>query len=116
MGDNPRPALYGASYVAFPVKGANGPGTGPADVAGRYCESGDVIARDVPLPDLEPGDLLCVPVAGAYQLSMASAYNLVPPPPAIMVDGASVTPLLRRAGVDELLARDAWPGAFPRKR
>jgi diaminopimelate decarboxylase len=116
MGDNPRPALYGSRYTALPVAGANRGPAGAADVVGRYCESGDVLARDVALPDVGPGDLLCVPVAGAYQLSMASAYNLVPPPAAVMANNNGVRPLLRRAVLEDLFAREHSSDASPDKR
>jgi diaminopimelate decarboxylase len=116
MGDNPRPAMYGASYYVLPLKGANGRRTGPATIVGRYCESGDVLARGANLPDVIPGDLLCLPVAGAYQLSMASAYNLVPPPAAILVGADGPRPLLRGATVEDLLARDVWSAFAQKKR
>lgn len=106
MGDNPRPALYGAEYSPFPVTDACSSDCGPADVVGRYCEAGDVLARRVLLPAVAPGDLLCLPVAGAYQLAMASAYNLVPQPAAVMVGEGSARLITRRATIDDLLSRE----------
>ncbi len=75
LADNPRPALYGARYTALPVIDPERPATGPASIAGPYCESGDVMIADLPLPDLVEGELLAVPVSGAYHLNMGSNYN-----------------------------------------
>ncbi len=106
MGDNPRPALYGARYHAFlPVAPCAEP-LGPADVVGRYCETGDTLASAVPLPEVRTGDLLAIPVSGAYHLSMASTYNLVPPPPAVLVARGEGTQILRRGTVGDLFARE----------
>lgn len=105
MGDNPRPALYGARYTAIPLL-PFAPAAGLCDVVGRYCESGDVLVRDALLPEMAAGDLLCLPVSGAYHLSMSSAYNLVPPPAAVMVADGQVRLLTRRASIDDLLCRD----------
>lgn len=106
MGDNPRPALYGARYHAFlPARPLAEP-LGQAEVVGRYCESGDVLARSVPLPRVDPGDLVAVPVSGAYHLAMASAYNLVPPPPAVLVGHGTARQMVRRATLDDLFRRE----------
>ncbi|MDY6878068.1 MAG: anhydro-N-acetylmuramic acid kinase [Chloroflexota bacterium] len=95
LADNPRPALYGARYTAFLANRATEPPSGaPVTVVGRFCESSDVLARDVRLPQPRPGDLLAIPVAGAYQLSMASLYNLVSPPTALWLgEDRSITKL-----------------------
>jgi diaminopimelate decarboxylase len=111
MGDNPRPALYGARYWAIAADAPDAAPVGTADVVGRYCESGDVLARNVPMPEVQAGDLVCVPMSGAYQLSMASAYNLVPQPAAVLVRDGITTLLVRRATVDDLLSRDAVTSA-----
>lgn len=75
LADNIRPALYGARYSALPVRQPHRAAAGPAWLGGPYCESGDILIHDLPLPDLDPGELLAVPVSGAYHLSMASNYN-----------------------------------------
>jgi diaminopimelate decarboxylase len=72
-------------------------------VVGRYCESGDVLIDEALLPEVRGGDLLAIPVAGAYHLSMAGTYNLVPPPPAVLVRDECHKPLTRRRTVAELL-------------
>ena len=106
ISDNPRPALYGAQYSARLV-GRSVAGTHPVTVVGRYCEAGDVLARDVLLPaDTRPGDLLAVPGTGAYNHSMASNYNLVGRPPVIAVRDGAARVLVRRETESDLLQRD----------
>lgn len=107
MSDNPRAQLYGAKYtVALANRHPMGP-TQLVTVAGRHCESGDEIARDVELPaDTHPGDLLAVACTGAYHHSMASNYNMVGRPPQIAVHRGRATELVRRENVTDLLARD----------
>ncbi|MET9448097.1 diaminopimelate decarboxylase [Streptomyces cinerochromogenes] len=108
MSDNPRPALYGVRYAPRLI--GRRPGTAaPArtTVVGRHCEAGDILAADVDLPaDIRPGDLLAVPVAGAYHLSMASAYNLVGRPPLIAVHDGLARLLVRRESLADLRSRD----------
>jgi diaminopimelate decarboxylase len=112
MSDNPRVALYGAKYtVALANRHEVGP-TQVVTVAGRHCESGDEIARDVELPaDVHPGDLIAVACTGAYQHSMASNYNMVTRPPIIAVRHGRTRELVRRETTADLLARDlGWSG------
>ncbi|MFG2874363.1 diaminopimelate decarboxylase [Streptomyces sp. NPDC048337] len=107
MSDNPRPALYGVRYAARLVGRRSTADARTATVVGRHCEAGDVLAADVPLPgDVRPGDLLAVPVAGAYQLSMASGYNLVGRPPVVAVHGGRARLLVRRETLDDFRSRD----------
>jgi diaminopimelate decarboxylase len=106
LADNPRPALYEARYTALL---ANRRGEGPehtVSVAGPYCETGDVLIHDLDLPAVQPGDLLAVPVAGAYQLSMSSNYNAARRPAVVWVEDGQVRLVQRRETVDDLLARD----------
>ncbi|GGS47875.1 diaminopimelate decarboxylase [Actinokineospora fastidiosa] len=106
MSDNPRPALYGARYHARLVGRRSTAVLVAHTVVGRHCEAADVLA-DVPLPaDLRPGDLLAVPVTGAYQLSMASNYNAVGRPPLVAVHDGTHRLLLRRERAADLLRRD----------
>ncbi|WP_250301695.1 diaminopimelate decarboxylase [Streptomyces sp. A 4/2] len=107
MSDNPRPALYGVRYAPRLI--GRRPTAGPAvvTVVGRHCEAGDVLADAVALPaDVRPGDLLAVPAAGAYHLSMASAYNLIGRPPVIAVRDGSARVLVRRESLDDMRRRD----------
>ncbi|MEV7319510.1 diaminopimelate decarboxylase [Streptomyces sp. NPDC093970] len=107
MSDNPRPALYGVRYAPRLVGRASTAPTAPVTVVGRHCEAGDVLATDVELPaDLRPGDLLAVPVAGAYHLSMASGYNLVGRPPVTAVRDGHARLLVRRESLDDIRRRD----------
>jgi diaminopimelate decarboxylase len=106
MGDNVRSALYGARYTALLAnRAAESPGV-PVQVSGRYCESGDILLRDCPLPAAEVGDILAVAMAGAYTLSMASTYNLVPRPALLLVGGGQARLIQRRETYADLVARD----------
>jgi diaminopimelate decarboxylase len=104
MSDNPRPQLYDARYTAISATKADEPATEPVSVAGLHCESGDVLIDDVLLPDPRPGDLLAVPVTGAYTLTMGSNYNATPRPAAVLVGGGDARLIRRRETVDDLLA------------
>jgi len=106
LADNPRPALYGARYSALPVEQAERPAAGPAWIAGPYCESSDVLIEALPLPAVQPGELLAVPVSGAYQLSMASNYNGACKPAALWLGDGQARLVQRRQVVDDLTARD----------
>ncbi|GHB26201.1 diaminopimelate decarboxylase [Streptomyces chryseus] len=107
MSDNPRPALYGVRYAPRVIGRRRIVNTRRATVVGRHCEAGDVLAADVPLPsDIRPGELLAVPVAGAYQLSMASGYNLVGRPPVVAVRDGHARLLVRRESLDDFRSRD----------
>ncbi|MER5485355.1 diaminopimelate decarboxylase [Streptomyces sp. NPDC002812] len=107
MSDNPRPALYGARYAPRLVGRRSAAASRTTTVVGRHCEAGDVLAADVELPgDIHPGDLLAVPVAGAYQLSMASGYNMVGRPPVIAVHEGAARVLVRRETLDDFRSRD----------
>lgn len=106
MGDNIRPALYGARYTAVLAGRVTAPGAEIVHVAGRYCESGDVLLRDVALPTAAIGELLAVAGAGAYTLSMASTYNLVPRPALLLVHEQQARLVQRRETFDDLVLRD----------
>ncbi|MFF4950620.1 diaminopimelate decarboxylase [Streptomyces chattanoogensis] len=107
MSDNPRPALYGVRYAPRLVGRRSAAAPEAVTVVGRHCEAGDVLASDVPLPgDIRPGDLLAVPVAGAYHLSMASGYNLVGRPPVVAVTGGHARLLVRRESLADIQGRD----------
>ena len=103
MADNIRPALYGAEYAALAATRANDAPMETVSVAGRYCESGDVLIRDTRLPRLAPGDLLAIPAAGAYCLSMASNYNLTLRPAVVMVGDGQARVMQRRETYQDLL-------------
>jgi len=104
MSDNPRPAMYAARYTALLANRADEPATAAYAVAGKHCESGDVLIERVELPEPVRGDLLAVPVTGAYTLAMSSTYNAVPRPAAVLVGGGESRLIRRRETVDDLLA------------
>lgn len=103
MSDNPRPQLYDARYTALSAARADEPVDEIVSVAGMHCESGDVLIDDVALPSPRRGDLLAVPATGAYTLAMASNYNGVPRPAAVLVRDGSARVIRRRETIDDLL-------------
>ncbi|MBA3415327.1 MAG: diaminopimelate decarboxylase [Chloroflexia bacterium] len=109
MADNIRPSLYGAEYSAELANRANEGREERVAVAGKYCESGDILIPEISLPTLEPGDLLAVPMAGAYCLAMASNYNLAPRPAAVMVADGRVRLIRRRETIGDMLATEILP-------
>jgi diaminopimelate decarboxylase len=103
MSDNPRPQLYGARYTALLANRASEPAAAQYRIAGKHCESGDVLIDAVPLPELRRGDLLAVPATGGYTLAMGSNYNGVPRPAVLLVADGSARLVRRRESVDDLL-------------
>jgi diaminopimelate decarboxylase len=103
MSDNPRPQLYAARYEALLANRADELPTGVYRVAGKHCESGDVLIEAAELPRPEPGDLLAVPATGAYTLALGSTYNGVPRPAVVLVADGTSREIRRRETVDELL-------------
>jgi diaminopimelate decarboxylase len=104
MSDNPRFALYGARYSALLANRADEQPAGAYSVAGKHCESGDVLIERVELPEPHRGDLLAVPSTGAYTLAMSSSYNVVPRPAAVLVRDGRVRLIRKRETIDDLLA------------
>lgn len=104
MSDNLRPMLYGAVYEAHV---ANRPGGGtPCVLAGKHCESGDVIVREALLDDPRPGDVIVTPATGAYGYAMANNYNGVPRPPVVFCKDGDARVVVRRETLDDLISRD----------
>jgi diaminopimelate decarboxylase len=107
LSDNPRVAPNDARHTVALANRHSMSATQPMTVVGRHCESGDEIARDVPLPaDLHAGDLLAVACTGAYHHSMASTYNMVGRPPLVAVKEGRTRELVRRETIADLLSRD----------
>ncbi len=106
MSDNLRPMLYGSAYEAVIADRPLAPATERCHVAGKHCESGDVLVRDVGLPDPAPGDIIATPATGAYGHAMANNYNGVPRPPVVFCANGSARVVLRRETYDDLMSRD----------
>ena len=106
MGDNIRPALYQAEYEVVAATKANQDPVEKVTIAGKYCESGDLLASDIMLPELVSGDLLAIPAAGAYCPSMASNYNLNPRPPMVLVKDGKSRLIRRRESYQDLMHCD----------
>ncbi len=107
MSDNPRPQLYDAEPAVAVAGRFDAEPDGLYTVAGKHCESGDVLASGVPLPEPRRGDVLAVPATGAYTLAMASQYNAVPRPAAVLVAGGEAREIRRRETVEDLLAHES---------
>jgi diaminopimelate decarboxylase len=106
MSDNLRPMLYGAVYEALLADRPLAVGSERCHVAGKHCESGDVLVRDALLPDPSPGDVLVTPVTGAYGHAMANNYNGIPRPPVVFCRDGDARVVVRRETYEDLSARD----------
>ena len=106
MGDNIRPALYQATYEVVVANKINEPEAEKVTIAGKYCESGDLLASDVMLPELASGDLIAIPATGAYCPSMASNYNLNPRPPMVLVNNGQSRLIRRRESYQDMMHVD----------
>jgi len=108
MGDNIRPKLYGARYEAVLASAPDRAPDGKVTIAGKYCESTDILITDIEMPALKAGDILCVPAAGAYCLAMASNYNGMPRPEVLMVSDGAARVMRRRETLDDLVAAEVF--------
>ncbi|MBV6683664.1 diaminopimelate decarboxylase [Rossellomorea marisflavi] len=106
MSDNIRPALYRAKYEAVLANKAGTPVEETVSIAGKCCESGDMLIWDLPLPVSEPGDLLAVFCTGAYGYSMANNYNRIPRPPVVFVEGGKDRLVVKRETYEDILSLD----------
>lgn len=107
MSDNIRPSLYGAEYTTILANRTSSAVTTSSRLVGKHCETGDIIIREIDLPeDIVPGDLLAVPATGAYGRSMASNYNHVPRPSVVAVKDGKARVIVRRESIEDLLALD----------
>lgn len=109
MADNPRPSMYQAEYSAII---ANKPEKTPdtmVTVAGRFCESGDILIKDILLPSPEEGDILCVFNTGAYNYSMASNYNRVQKSAMVLVNNSQSDMIINRETLDDIISHDVVP-------
>ena len=109
MADNPRPSMYQAKYTAEVVNKLNNKEPEKVTLAGRYCESGDILIEDAELSGLEPGDIICVYNTGAYNYSMASNYNRVEKPAMVLVNNSHSDIIVYRETLDDLISKDCIP-------
>jgi diaminopimelate decarboxylase len=109
MSDNPRPITYQSLYRALVANRMSAPLDQRLTLAGKHCESGDVLIKDAPLPALVADDVIVVAATGAYNYSMASNYNRVPRPAAVLVKNGDAQLILRSEGLRDLLRQDCLP-------
>jgi diaminopimelate decarboxylase len=109
MSDDPRPALYAARYEACLANRADEEAKVTVTVAGRCCESGDMLIHDLPLPEPAPGDILAVSCTGAYNYTMAMNYNRLPKPAMILVNRGRADVIVRRETYEDLAAHEVVP-------
>ncbi len=106
MGDNIRPALYEAAYEAVVAGKMDQEPIERVTVAGKFCESGDMLVRDITLPKIEAEDVIAIPAAGAYCLAMASPYNLIPRPAIALVKDGQARLIRRRESYQDMMQYD----------
>ena len=109
MGDNIRPPMYDSRYSALVANRALETRRETVTIAGKYCESGDILMRDAELPPLEAGDILAMATAGAYALPMASNYNASLRPAVVLVSEGEAKLIRRREAYEDLMRADVWP-------
>jgi diaminopimelate decarboxylase len=109
MSDNPRPITYQSEYRAIVANRICAPHTETVTIAGKHCESGDILIKKAKLPKTQPGDILVVMGTGAYNYSMASNYNRLPRPAAVLVNQGESAIILERESYQDLLRSDRLP-------
>lgn len=109
MSDNPRPITYQAPYTPVLANRPEASATQTVTVAGKHCESGDVLLKDVQLPAIAPGEILVMLATGAYNYSMASNYNRIPRPAAVLVGNGEADIIINRETYDDLVRQDTLP-------
>ena len=109
MADNPRPSVYQAKYIAEIANKKEFSSLNTVTIAGRFCESGDILIKDINLPELEEGDILCVYNTGAYNYSMASNYNRVQKLAMVLVNNSQSDMIVKRETLDDLISHDEIP-------
>ncbi|MBW4579832.1 MAG: diaminopimelate decarboxylase [Tildeniella nuda ZEHNDER 1965/U140] len=109
MSDNPRPITYQSVYRAVVANRMSAPLTERVAIAGKHCESGDIVIQEASLPTTQPGDLLVVMATGAYNYSMASNYNRISRPAAVLVNDGEANIILQRETYQDLMRQDCLP-------
>jgi diaminopimelate decarboxylase len=106
MADNIRPAIYGARYEALLANRPKDPPVENVTIAGRYCESGDILIRDARLPSVGAGDVIAIPASGAYCLAMSSNYNCATRPAVVLASDGKARVIRRRETYDDVMRLD----------
>ena len=114
MADNPRPSMYEAEYFAEVANKINETHKEKVTVAGKFCESGDILINDIELPVMEAGDILCVYNTGAYNYSMASNYNRAVKPAMVLVNNSQSDIIIYRETLEDLVSHDNIPDRLVR--
>ena len=109
MSDNPRPITYQSLYRAVVANRMSAPATETVTIAGKHCESGDILIKEALLPKTEVGDILVVMATGAYNYSMASNYNRLPRPAAVVVNEGEANLILKRETYQDIIRQDCLP-------
>jgi diaminopimelate decarboxylase len=109
MSDNPRPITYQSVYRAVVANRMSSPLTETVTIAGKHCESGDILIKNAQLPKTEPGDILVIMATGAYNYSMASNYNRIPRSAAVIVRNGEANLILQRETYQDLIRQDCLP-------
>ena len=109
MADNPRPSMYQAKYEAEIANAKQGQNFEKVTLAGKFCESGDILIKDIELNDPQEGDLLCVYNTGAYGYSMSSNYNRVLKPAMVLVNSSQSDIIVKRETLEQLIRNDVIP-------
>jgi len=108
MADNIRPALYGSRYEAFVVNRMLEEETQQVTIAGRFCETGDILVKDINLPPITRGDIIAIPVCGAYSLPLQSNYNASLKPAVVLVKEGKERLIRRRQTYEDLTGCDLF--------
>ena len=109
MADNPRPSMYQANYSAEIANKKENAALQTVTIAGRFCESGDILIKNINLPEPVEGDILCVYNTGAYNYSMASNYNRVQKPQMVIVNNSKSDIIINRETLEDLISHDIVP-------
>lgn len=109
MADNARPSMYQAEYSAQIANKPDAENSCEVTIAGRFCESGDILIKNIKLPEIEEGDILCVYNTGAYNYSMASNYNRLQKPAMILVNNGQDDLIIKRETLDDIISHDIIP-------
>jgi len=109
MADNPRPSMYEAKYEADVANKMNWEKTEKVTIAGKYCESGDILIKDILMPKIETGDIICVYNTGAYNYSMQSNYNSTQKLAMVLVNNSQSDIIVNRETLEDIISKNVLP-------